>query len=145
MPVKNGDTVQVEYTGTLDDGTVFDSSKKHDKLLEFEVGSHEVIAGFENGVLGMEKGQEKNVTILPADGYGERNPQGSQKVPRGALPKEEKPKVGMTLLMGLSTGEKFPVTITEVTDTEVTIDMNHPLAGKVLHFKIKVVGIEANK
>ncbi len=142
MPVKNGDKVKVEYTGTLDDGTVFDSSKTHDQLLQFEVGSHEVIAGFENAVVGMEQGQEKKITIQPADGYGDRNQQMVQKVPRDALPKEQEPTVGMTLIMGLPTGERFPVTITAVSGAEVTLDMNHPLAGKVLHFRIKVVEIK---
>ncbi len=145
MPVKHGDTVKVEYVGTLDDGTVFDSSDQHHHLLEFEVGSHKVIAGFEKGVLGMEVGQEKKVVIPPAEAYGERKPEMLKKVPRTVLPPEQEPKVGMNIVMRLSSGENFPVTISAVAEKEITIDLNHPLAGKRLHFKIKVVGIEGKK
>lgn len=140
MAVKKGDKVKVEYTGTLDDGTVFDSSKGRDPL-EFEVGSGQVIKGFDSAVVGMNKGEEKEVKIKAEDAYGNHNPQLVKKVPKENLPKTQDPKVGMFLMLNLPDGQQFPAMISEVADKEVTIDLNHPLAGKNLNFKIKVVEV----
>ncbi len=139
MPVKKGDKVKVDYTGTLEDGTVFDASEKHGKPLEFEVGTGMVIKGFDEAVVGMEKDEEKEIKLQPAEAYGDLNPELKKKVPREQLPKEQEPKEGMILLMGLPNGQQMPAKIIEVTDKEVTLDLNHPLAGKVLNFKIKVI------
>lgn len=141
MPVKNGDKVKVEYKGTFDDGTVFDSSEKCGAPLEFEIGAGQIIPGFENAVMGMENGEEKEFKLEPSDAYGDRNPQLVQKIPRDQLPKEV--ESGMMLVVGLPNGAQIPVKVTEVTDEWVTIDMNHPLAGENLNFKIKVVGISS--
>ncbi|NOQ37691.1 peptidylprolyl isomerase [archaeon] len=141
MPVKKGDKVKVEYTGTLEDGTVFDSSEKHGEPLEFEVGAGQMIKGFDDAVVGMEKGDEKKITLKPADAYGDPNPQLIQKVPKDKLPKGADMKAGMQLAMALPNGQQIPATITEIGDTEVTIDINHPLAGKTLNFKVKVVDV----
>jgi FKBP-type peptidyl-prolyl cis-trans isomerase 2 len=141
MAIKEGDKVKIEYTGTLEDGTVFDSSEKHGKPLEFEVGAKQIIKGFENAVVGMEKGEEKEFKLQPEEGYGPHNPQLIKKVPRDKLPPEPEPKAGMMIALGTPDGKQFPARITEVTDAEITIDLNHPLAGKVLNFKIKVVEI----
>jgi len=141
MKVKKGDKVKVEYTGTLDNGTVFDSTEKHGQPLEFEVGSGQLIKGFDNGVIGMEKGKEKEVTIKSADAYGDYNPEMIKKIPRDQLPKDKEIKPGMMLVMGLPNGAQIPAKIKEVGDKEVTLDLNHPLVGKDLKFKIKVVGI----
>ena len=140
MPVKKGDKIKVEYTGTLEDGSVFDSSEGKQPL-EFEVGSGQIIKGFDDAVMGMEKGEEKEVKIESKDAYGDPNPQLMQKVPRDKLPKEQEPKPGMVLALGTPDGQKVPARIAEVTEKEVTIDLNHPLAGKKLNFKIKVVDI----
>ena len=142
MTVKKGDKIKVEYTGTLEDGTVFDSSEKHGQPLEFEVGSGQLIKGFDEAIIGMKKGEEKKITLPPSEAYGERNEQLIQKIPRENLPPEQEPQKGMMLMVGLPTGQQIPATITEVTDKEVIIDINPPLAGKTLKFKIKV--IEAN-
>lgn len=141
MAVKKGDKVKIEYTGTLDDGTVFDSSEKHGKPLEIEIGAGQVIKGFENAIMGMKKGEEKEITLQPSDAYGEPNPQLIKKVHKEQLPKEPEPKPGMILVIALPDGRKFPAMIKSVDNEEVTIDLNHPLAGKTLHFKIKVVEI----
>lgn len=141
MPVKKGDKVKVEYTGTLEDGTVFDSSEKHGEPLEFEVGAGQMIKGFDDAVVGMEKGDEKEITLKPADAYGDPNPQLIQKVPKDKLPEGADLKAGMQLAMALPNGQQIPATITEIGDTEVTIDINHPLAGKTLKFKVKVVNV----
>jgi len=138
MTVKKGDKIKIEYTGTLEDGTVFDSSEKHGQPLEFEVGSGMVIPGFDNAVMGMEKDEEKEVTIQPADAYGEPNPQLVKDIPKDQLPPEA--KEGAMLMMQLPNGAKMPAKITKMTEKNATLDLNHPLAGKVLKFKIKVVG-----
>jgi len=145
MPIKNGDKVKVDYTGTLEDGTVFDTSEGKQPL-EFEVGSGQLIKGFDTAVVGMEKGDEKEITLQPAEAYGEPNPQMMQKVPKDKLPAPpdgQELKVGMMLAVGMPNGQQMPAKIAEVTDTEVIIDINHPLAGKVLNFKIKVVDVTA--
>ena len=143
MAIKNGDKVKVEYTGTFDDGTVFDSSEKHGQPLEFEVGAKQVIAGFDAAVVGMEKGEEKAITLTPADAYGEPNPKMIQEVPAAKLPKDKELKVGMMLLVTLPNGGKLPAKIIEIGDEKVKLDLNHPMAGKVLHFKIKIVEISS--
>lgn len=141
MAVKKGDKVKVEYTGSLDDGTVFDSSEKHGKPLEFEVGAGQVIKGFEDAIIGMEKGQEKDIKLKASEAYGEYNDQLKKKIPRAQLPKEPEPKEGMMLALGTPDGKQFPAKIVEVSDSEVTLDLNHPLAGKTLSFKLKLVEI----
>ena len=141
MPAKEGDKVKVEYTGTLDDGTVFDSTEKKGKPLEFEIGADQLIKGFNDAVVGMEKDEEKDIHLESVDAYGDPNPEMVKKVPRDKMPKEQEPKPGMMLAMSMPNGMQVPAKITEVTDTEVTIDLNHPLAGKPLNFKIKLVEI----
>ena len=141
MTIKKGDKVKIEYTGKFEDGTVFDSSEKHGQPLEFEVGAGQMIPGFDNAVVGMKKGEEKEITIKPADAYGEHNPQLMKKVPREAIAGLKDPKPGMMLGLTTPDGKQFAVKIAEITDKEVTIDLNHPLAGKTLKFKIKVVDV----
>ncbi len=138
MAVKNGDKIKVEYTGTLDDGTVFDTSKEKEPL-EFEVGSGQIIKGFDEAVVGMEKGEEKSIKIESKDAYGDPNPELTKKIPREHLPKEQELKPGMMLRLKTPDGRQIPAKITEVTDKEITIDLNHPLAGKSLNFKVKIV------
>ena len=144
MPIKKGDKIKVEYTGTLEDGTVFDSTKHGDHAhpLEFEVGSGQIIPGFEKAVMGMKKGEEKEIKLESAEAYGDPNPELVKKIPRDQLPKQEL-KPGMMLGMKLPNGMQLPAKITEISDESVTIDMNHPLAGKVLNFKIKIVEISS--
>ena len=139
MVVKKGSKVKIEYTGTLDDGTVFDSSEKHGKPLEFEIGAGMVIPGFEKAIMKMKKGEENKITLKPAEAYGDPNPQLVKKIPKDQLPKDKELKPGMLLGIGLPTGQQIPARITAVDDKEVTLDLNHPLAGKTLHFKIKLV------
>ncbi len=141
MTVKEGNKVKIEYTGTLDDGMVFDSSEKHKKPLEFEVGSKQVIKGFEDAVKGMAEGEEKEIKLEPQDAYGNLNPDLVKKVPKEQLPTDKELKSGMVLLASLPNGTQLPCKVTKVEDKEVTLDMNHPLAGKKLNFKIKVVEI----
>ena len=140
MAVKQGDKVKVEYTGTLDDGEIFDSSEGHEPL-EFVIGSGEIIPAFEDAVLGMEVGEEKDFRIEAADAYGEHDPHLVEEVPRDQLPEGEIAP-GVMLVAQLENGTEIPATIVEVADGVVKIDFNHPLAGKALNFHIKLVGIE---
>ncbi len=138
---KNGDTVKVHYKGTLEDGTVFDSSEGRDPL-EFDLGSGQLIAGFEAAVSGMTAGETCNIAIDSEEAYGPYRPDMVMNVPRSQLPSDLSPEVGMRLQAGQGE-EQFVVTIIEVKDTEVTLDANHPLAGKNLKFEITLVEIVA--
>lgn len=138
MAIKKGDTVKVEYHGTFDDGTVFDSSVGRDPL-EFKAGEGQVIKGFDDAVIGMETGQEKNVKIKPDHGYGNIVDSLVRTFPRSQFPKEPEPKEGMMILLASNDGRKFPARIVKADASNVTIDLNHPLAGKNLNFKIKIV------
>ncbi len=140
MPIKKGDKVKVDYTGTFDDGNVFDTSEGKQPI-EFEVGSGQLIKGFDEAVVGMEKGQEKEIKLNPSEAYGDVNPELVKKIPRDKLSKEQEIKPGMVLGMGTPDGKQIPVRVTYADDKEITIDLNHPLAGKNLNFRIKVVDI----
>ncbi len=139
LPIKDGDTIKIDYTGTLDDGTVFDSSADHDQPLEFTVGTGQVIPGFEDAVRGMEVGEEKTFRIEADEAYGEINPDLTQSFPRSILQCDTEVEIGMILMLGTSDGQQMPAMITEVTDETITLDINHPLAGQALTFSIKVL------
>jgi len=139
MAAKKGDKVKIEYTGTLEDGSVFDSTEKHGKPLEFELGSGMVIPGFDSAIMGMEVGEEKDIKLQPKDAYGDPNDQLIREEPKERFPTEQELKEGMMLLVALPNGQQMPVKIVKVTDKNVTVDFNHPLAGKVLNFKLKLV------
>ncbi|MFQ5838294.1 MAG: peptidylprolyl isomerase [Thermoplasmata archaeon] len=140
MKVRKGDKVKVHYTGTLDDGTVFDSSEDGDPL-EFEVGSGQIVEGFEKGIMGMQEGEEKTFIVPPEEAYG---PHRQELV--GKLPKEQVEgfdvKVGSVLQLETKDGEVFEANVMKVEKDGITVDLNHPLAGKALNFKTKLVGLE---
>ena len=136
--MKPGTKIKVHYTGTLDDGTIFDSSEGKEPL-EFTIGENRVIAGFENGIKEMKLNEEKNIRISAKDAYGERDERMVVSVPRSKFPPEI--QTGGHLLLKGPEGQRMPAKIQEVRDSEVIIDLNHPLAGKELNFKVKVVGI----
>ncbi len=137
---KSGDNVKIHYTGKLDDGTEFDSSAGQDPL-EFQLGSGQVIPGFDKAVEGMNVGDKQNVRIEATDAYGERHDQLVQAVPRSALPEDLNPEVGMPLQSRTPDGQVMNFVITEVTDESITVDGNHPLAGFALNFDIELVAI----
>ena len=138
MVVEKGKKIKIEYEGSLDSGQVFDSSKGKDPL-EYVVGEGKVIPGFESAVMGMEKGEEKKVKIESKDAYGEVREELKRSIPKNSLPKDQAPKEGMIVLLKAPTGEEFPAKICKVTKEEITIDLNHPLAGKKLIFSIKIL------
>ncbi len=143
MEIKKGSKVKLDYEGTLEDGTVFDSSKHgdHSHPLEFEAGAGQMIKGFDEAVMGMKVDEEKTFKLTPEQAYGSPNTQLVQKIPRDKLPKEPEPQVGMMLAFAGPDGKQFPAKIKEVNDTEIVIDLNHPLAGKTLNFKIKILEV----
>jgi peptidylprolyl isomerase len=135
---KNGDHVRVHYTGKLEDGQVFDSSRDGDPL-EFTVGAGEVIPGFDEGVRGMQVGESKTIEIEAEDAYGPRREALVTQVSREAAQFPVEPQVGMRFGLPLQDDSQLEVVITEVTDTHVTIDGNHPLAGEKLIFDVELV------
>lgn len=140
MAIKNGDTVRVHYTGTLSDGTEFDSSRGGDPL-EFTLGEGMLIPGFEKAVLNMSAvGDSVTITIPAAEAYGERNDEMVISVPRDQVPSHIEPEVGLVLQLVSDDGE-IEVGITEVHDDSITLDANPPLAGQDLTFAIELVSI----
>lgn len=137
---KQGDTVKVHYTGRVND-SVFDSSRDGDPL-EFTIGDAEIIPGFEEAVKGMEPGDTKTVDVDPDDAYGPHQDELVLTIDRGELPDEAEPETGQFLELRQQDGSVVPAKITSVTLSEVTVDANHPLAGKELSFDIELVDIE---
>ena len=144
--VVNGNYVSVEYEGTFDDGEVFDSSAKHGgDPMAFSVGGHQVIEGFEKAVLGKKIGEEIKIRLLPAEAYGEYDSNAMQKVPKAQFGDITALSIGMMLQLQ-STHEDHQHTqiavIKKIGEEEITLDFNHPMAGKILNFKMNVVKIE---
>jgi peptidylprolyl isomerase len=140
ITAKKGDTVRVHYTGTLTDGSVFDSSEGRDPL-EFTLGSQMVIPGFENAVLGMQVGDSVSVTIPPEEAYGPHRAENVIELNRSQVPAHIQPEIGMTLQLGTPDGQAIEVVITDLTETTLTLDGNHHLAGEALTFALDLVEI----
>ena len=138
---EKGDTVAVHYTGTLEDGEVFDSSREREPL-EFEVGSGQVIPGFDRAVEGLEVGESREITIQPDEGYGEPREDLVVDVERGQFPDDSEPEVGRQVQVQVAPGQNRVATITEIQDEAITLDLNHPLAGKELTFAVELVEIK---
>jgi peptidylprolyl isomerase len=136
--VKAGDTVRIHYTGTLADGTTFDSSQGRDPL-EFTVGSGEIIPGLDNALPGMEVGDAKQVAVAADEAYGQKDPNAMQPVPRGEIPDHIPLDIGTQLQVQDGSGRVTQVQVAEVTEEQVVLDMNHPLAGEDLTFDIELV------
>ena len=137
---QNGDKVKVHYHGKLRSGETFDSSEGREPL-EFTVGSGQVIKGFDDGVLGMQVGDKKTVEIAVADAYGEKNADMIIEFPKEQFPEDMNPEAGQQLMMSNGDGQSFPVVVTEVRETSVLLDANHPLSGQDLIFDIEMVEI----
>lgn len=137
---KTGDTVKVHYSGTLADGSEFDSSRGQEPL-EFTLGEGNMIAGFENAVLGMTLGEQKKITIPCEQAYGERNVEMTQSVPRSAIPDDIELAEGVMLHAQNPEGQTIRFTVAAFDDEQVTVDGNHPLAGHDLIFDLELVAI----
>jgi peptidylprolyl isomerase len=135
-----GDLVKVHYTGRLADGTIFDTSMEREPL-EFTLGSGELIHGFEQAVLGMTAGESKTATILADQAYGPHRTEQVIDVERHHLPPDLQPELGQRLQMTRPDGTTITVVVTATTETQVTLDANHPLAGRDLIFDIMLVEI----
>lgn len=134
---KEGDTVKVHYTGKLEDGTVFDSSEGRDPI-EFTIGHRQVITGFEQAVIGMNPGEAKTATVSAADAYGPRYDEMIVSVERDQFPAHLDAQVGQRLQIRQAEGQSITVTVTDVSEKDITLDGNHPLAGKDLTFDIQL-------
>lgn len=137
---KRGDTVKVHYTGTLEDGTVFDTSSEREPI-QFTIGEGQVIPGFEAAVVGMEAGTSRSTTIPPEDAYGERRNDRILTVKRDQVPEGLDPEVGQRLELNQPNGRPISVTVARVSDDELALDANHPLAGRELTFEMKLIEI----
>ena len=137
---QQGNTVKVHYTGRLDDGSVFDSSAGGEPL-EFTIGQGQMIPGFEQGVVGMELGESRTVIIAADQAYGIYRPEGVIELARSEIPSTIQLEVGMQLQATGPDGRPAHLTVLELSDDQVKMDGNHPLAGKDLTFEIEVVEI----
>ena len=137
---EDGDSVSVHYTGTLNDGSTFDSSVGRDPL-QFTIGQGQMIPGFENAVLGMQVGEKKTVRLKPAEAYGPHQENRVLIISRNELSEGMNPAVGDRLQMQTQSGGMVVVVVIETNEETVTIDGNHPLAGKALNFEIELVAI----
>ena len=138
---KRGDTVQVHYRGTLDDGTEFDSSAGREPL-EFTIGQGQVIPGFEEAIVGMAAGEMKKQRIEAKDAYGEHSDELVFAVSRERVPDGTEVSIGDTLRIGFADGQTAAVQVTDLDDDTITLDANHPLAGEALIFELELVAIQ---
>ncbi len=138
--VKSGDKIKVHYTGKLEDGSVFDTSKGREPF-EFTVGAGNVIPGFDEGVMGMTEGSVKTITIPPEEAYGQTRDELVATVKKDVFPENITPEIGQQLQMEQSGGDPINVVISKIEGDMVTLDANHPLAGKTLIFEVELVAI----
>ena len=136
-----GDLVSVHYTGKLNNGEVFDSSRDRDPL-EFTLGKEELLAGFEDGVVGMKPGESKLVTLEPENAFGDRREELLLKLPKKEIPQNITPSVGLQLKLSNASGNEMTVVVTEVGEDSVTLDGNHPLSGQTVVFDIELLEIK---
>ena len=140
--IQKGNKVSVHYVGTLEDGTKFDSSHDRGETLDFEVGSGQMIKGFDDAVTGMLAGEKKTINISPEDAYGEINPAAVQEVSLSAFPPDTQLQEGLTVFGENQEGNKIVAKVVSLSEENVTLDFNHPLAGKSLNFEIEIVTVD---
>ena len=138
--IENGLFVSVDYTGTLEDGEVFDSSKDREPL-EIHMGAGNMIPGFEAALLGMSLNESKTFTLSPEEAYGERDESRTYDFPKSDIPAGMEPEVGQILALSNPDGQQIPARVDRMDDETVFFDLNHPLAGESLTFAVGVVGI----
>ncbi len=138
--VEEGKYVAIQYTGKFEDGQVFDSNTDGQPF-EFQAGSGMVIPGLDNGIMGMNVEEEKDLVITPEEAYGEYDEKLIYTFPIEQVRQQFEPEVGMTIGVQLDNGAQVPALIKDVTDSEIFLDMNHPLAGKTLHFHVAIKDI----
>jgi len=141
MQVKKGDSVKVHYVGTLNDGNEFDNSYKRGITLDFTVGEGKMIKGFDSAILDMEVGQKKTVTLKPEEAYGHRVDEAIRKFSKEVFPEGSQLEKGQRVQGQSETGQPVTALVLEVEENEITLDLNHPLAGEELKFDIELVEI----
>ena len=140
MPIKRGDVIRVQYEASYEDGTIFDSTKIHDEEpLKFQIGAGQLLSGFENAVIGMEVEGEKNLTLQPTEAYGEFNPLLVEKIDASQFPGDMSLELGKQIEVVGPNGISSPGWIRLIEKDFILVDMNHPCAGKVINFKIKII------
>jgi FKBP-type peptidyl-prolyl cis-trans isomerase SlyD len=137
MKIANGTVVGVEYSLHLGDGKIIDASEPGETLTYLH-GEGQIVPGLETALEGLSAGERKQVVVAPAEGYGEHDPHGIQEVEKKAFPDGFQPEVGMELTAEGADGEPVPFAVREVREGSVVIDLNHPLAGKTLHFDVTI-------
>jgi len=138
--VERGHFVKLDYTGTLENGEVFDSSRNSHPI-EVEVGAGRIIKGFEDALIGMVENEKKTFTLSPEEAYEHRDESLKQSFMRSELPQGLNPQVGQVLALRNPQGGRIPAKVTHVDEEKITVDLNHPLAGKTLAFEVKVLEI----
>ena len=139
--VKEGNTVEVHYVGTFDDGTEFDSSRSRGETITFQVGAGQMISGFDAAVLGMEVGEQKDISLAPEDAYGPHNPDYIKTYPKSVFPQEVQLTEGVSVAGQNELGQQMIAKVLKVEGDQVSLDFNHPMAGKNLNFSIEMVNI----
>jgi FKBP-type peptidyl-prolyl cis-trans isomerase 2 len=140
-PAKDGDKVRLEYVGSLDDGTVFDCADECCEPFEFVLGSGDALPAFEEHVRGMSVGESKEFVLEPGQAYGENDPSLVREVPRDQFPDDAELEEGMMIVLSLPDGTEIPAIVAELGEKTITLDLNHPLSGMRLHFKLTLVSI----
>ena len=142
MKIQQGNKVKAHYEGTLNDGTIFDSSYKRENPITFQAGVGQMIPGFDNAVMGMEIGEKKTVTITSEEAYGPHNPEGIVAVPNENFPPDFAPQPETIINGQNENGEPIQALVLEVRENDVILDLNHPLAGEDLTFVIEILDIQ---
>ncbi len=140
MIIENGHNIAVHYTGTFEDGEVFDSSRERGPL-NFEVGAGQMIKGFDDAVVGMKVGESKEITLPPEEAYGPRNEELLIEMDRANFPEDMELEEGMQLQLTNQNGQPVPATVDHIGEEKIAMDVNHPMAGKTLIFAIEIVEI----
>jgi peptidylprolyl isomerase len=141
MPIQKGDRIRIEYEAYLDDGQVFDSTANHGFPMKVLVGDGRFLDAFEEALLGMEVGERKIVRLPPSKAYGEYSFDKIELLARNKIPTKKELEIGNLLILQDSTGTEVPTKVLDFTDTEVTLDFNHPLAGITLNYRVSIVEI----
>lgn len=139
--VKEGQTVEVHYVGTFDDGTEFDNSRERGEAITFEVGSGQMIKGFDDAIVGMEVGDSKNISLEPHEAYGDTNPDAIQTYPLTAFPPDVTLEEGITIMGQSPEGHQVIAKIESLNEDSAVLDFNHPMAGKRLNFEVELISV----
>jgi peptidylprolyl isomerase len=143
--VSSGDTVTLHYRGTFEDGTEFDSSYSRGEPMTVTAGAGRLISGFDTALESMTEGQKKTFTLSPDEAYGDRNPEATTSLERTMFPEGFEFAMDKTIPLMGPEGQPVMGTISEITDTEVVVDLNHPMAGKTLTFEVEVLSINSQE